>query len=94
MVSDYLEEIRMSYTFPPDVAKLIQEQMESGAYSSEDDVLRVALTVLGQYVSPEDDTEYHETLAAVREGHADAEAGRVTPLRTLIEEFRQRQTLE
>ena len=84
----------MSYAFPPDVAKLIQEQMATGSYSSEDDVLRVALTVLGQYAEPEDEDEYRETLAAVREGHADAEAGRVTPLRTLIEEFRQRGTLE
>ncbi len=84
----------MSYAFPPDVAKLVQEQMALGGYASEDDVLRVALTVLGQYAEPEDEAEYRETLAAVREGRADAEAGRVTPLRTLIEEFRQRGTLE
>ena len=38
--------------------------------------------------------EYEETLAAVREGIADREAGRMIPLRTLIEEMRRIQERE
>ena len=33
----------MAYQFPPDVAKLVEEQMAVGAYRSQDDLLRDAL---------------------------------------------------
>ncbi|MGE3780311.1 MAG: type II toxin-antitoxin system ParD family antitoxin [Pirellulaceae bacterium] len=36
----------MHYAFPPDVRQLITQQLESGRYASEDDVLRDALRVL------------------------------------------------
>ncbi len=36
----------MTYQFPPDVAKLVQAQMASGGYNSEDDLLRDALSAL------------------------------------------------
>jgi Arc/MetJ-type ribon-helix-helix transcriptional regulator len=36
----------MSYPFPPDIAALIQQQMTSGNYGSQDQVLRVALEQL------------------------------------------------
>jgi Arc/MetJ-type ribon-helix-helix transcriptional regulator len=82
----------MSYAFPPDVARLVQEQMATGSYSSEDDVLRVALTVLGQCapIEDEDAKEFRETVAAVQESIADMEAGRMRPIEELIEEARHR----
>lgn len=33
----------MPYQFPPDVQQLVHDQLASGQYSSEDDVLRTAL---------------------------------------------------
>jgi Arc/MetJ-type ribon-helix-helix transcriptional regulator len=38
----------MAYQFPPDVEKLIKRHIESGAYSSEDEVLRDAMGALDQ----------------------------------------------
>jgi Arc/MetJ-type ribon-helix-helix transcriptional regulator len=80
----------MSYRFPPDVARLVQDHLASGDYASEDEVLRDALQALGQFAhsSREVDEEYHQTVAAVREGAADAQAGRMKPLRDLIDEDR------
>jgi len=78
----------MAYQFPPDVQKLLRDHMATGGYPSEDDVLRDALKVLGEFVNSRDeiDEEYRQTVAAVREGLADAEAGRMRPLRTIIDE--------
>jgi hypothetical protein len=39
---------KMSYQFPPDVDQLLKERMASGAYTSEDDVLRDALRALDE----------------------------------------------
>ncbi len=36
----------MAYQFPPDVEKLVNEQMTASGYGSQDDVLRDALQVL------------------------------------------------
>ena len=36
----------MAYQFPPDVDKLLKERLATGAYTSEDDVLRDALRAL------------------------------------------------
>ena len=78
----------MTYRFPGDIAKLLREQMATGRYACEDDILREALRALAEFVhSPaEFDEEYCQTVAAVREGLADAEAGRTRPLRALIDE--------
>jgi Arc/MetJ-type ribon-helix-helix transcriptional regulator len=78
----------MSYQFPPDVEKLVRHYMASGVYTSEDELLRAALTTLGEFsMAPEAlDDEYRQTVAALREGIADAEAGRMRPLRSLLEE--------
>ena len=80
----------MVYHFPPDVEKLVRDHMATGAYTSEDEVLREALRAFGEFVhSPEDvDEEYRQTVAAVQEGLADAEAGRMRPLRDIIDEAR------
>ncbi len=80
----------MSYQFPPDVEKLVRDHMATGAYASEDEVLREALLAFGAFVhSPKEvDEEYRQTVAAVQEGLADVEAGRVRPLRSIIDEAR------
>jgi Arc/MetJ-type ribon-helix-helix transcriptional regulator len=58
----------MSYQVPPDVERLVSEQMRQGSYASEDDVLRDALDALA---------ERNADLAAIRAGIEDMEAGRV-----------------
>jgi Arc/MetJ-type ribon-helix-helix transcriptional regulator len=84
----------MAYQFPPDVKKLVDEQMALGGYNNEDDVLRHALGVLGQfaYSSEEVSNEYQQTVSAVREGAEDVEAGRVRSLREFIREARSTQS--
>ncbi len=39
----------MGYQFPPDLDKLVREQMATGKYRSEDDLLRDALTLLNEH---------------------------------------------
>ncbi len=78
----------MAYEFPPDVEKLVRGYMATLGYGSEDEVLRTALHALGQFEhSPQEVAdEYRETVAAVREGNSDAQAGRMRPLRDIIDE--------
>jgi len=78
----------MIYHLPPDIEKLVKEHMATGDYANEDDVLRDALDALGRFTHTpaEADEEYRQTVAAVREGLADMDAGRMRPLRELIEE--------
>ena len=71
----------MSYQFPPDVEKLVQEQMQQGQYATEDDVLRDALFRLAQY---------REDTAAIAEGIEDMEAGRYRSFEEFDAEFRQK----
>lgn len=80
----------MAYQFPPDVEKMVREQMTARGYASEDDVLRDALDALGQFAhSREDaDEEFRLTVAAVKQGVADMEAGRMRPLRAILNEAR------
>ena len=80
----------MAYQFPPDVAKLVRDHMATGGYASVDEVLREALQAFGAFVHcPEEvDAEYRQAVAAVQEGVADAEAGRMRPLRDIIVEAR------
>jgi Arc/MetJ-type ribon-helix-helix transcriptional regulator len=86
----------MTYQFPPDVDRLIKQQMALGGYASEDEVLRHALAVLGQFAySPEEiDEEYRQSLSAIRDGLADMEAGRMRPLREIIRDARDKATDE
>jgi Arc/MetJ-type ribon-helix-helix transcriptional regulator len=86
----------MSYQFPPDVAKLVQEQMTAHGYASEDDVLRDALDALGHFAHSCEDAEeeFRQTVAAVREGIADMEAGRMRPLREMLDELHGQRKLE
>lgn len=73
----------MNYPFPATIRHLLEERMESGRYTSEDEVLVRALQSL---------KEYDETVADIQEGLDDEAAGRVRPLGEFDAEFRQ--TLE
>jgi putative addiction module CopG family antidote len=61
----------MTYPFPPDLTHLVQGQMATGQYASEDDVLREAMQALA---------ERQDDLRAIQAGIADREAGRFRPL--------------
>jgi Arc/MetJ-type ribon-helix-helix transcriptional regulator len=86
----------MAYQFPPDVDKLVRDHMATGGYASEDDVLREALLAFGEFARCPDevDEEYRQAVAAVQEGMADAEAGRMRPLRDIIDEARGNRPVE
>ena len=56
----------MTYPFPPDLQDLIQIQMSTGGYDTEDDLLRAALQSL---------SEEQEDLAAVKQAVAELEMG-------------------
>lgn len=65
----------MSYSFPPDVEKLVQAQMAECGYGSEDDVLRAALRALCVVQSG------NEPLwAEIQEGIAQADRGKLRVL--------------
>jgi len=86
----------MTFEVPADVEKLIEQHMALGGYNSREEVLRDALDALSQFShdATDLDREYEETVAAVREGLADVEAGRMRPLQDLIDEKRRRQMRE
>jgi putative addiction module CopG family antidote len=65
----------MSYQLPPDVEKLVREQLVAGGYVSADDVLRDALRVFGELKARHD-----QILADVNIGIAQAEQGLARPL--------------
>jgi putative addiction module CopG family antidote len=58
----------MSYNLPPDVQDQIRQQIATGQYSSEDDVLRAALRALAFR---------RDEFAAIQAGLDDVEAGRL-----------------
>ena len=60
----------MSYPFPPDVAALVQQQMATGRFASEDDLLRDALERLTDENSADD-----EDWEAVLEGLEEVDRG-------------------
>lgn len=64
----------MNYPFPATIRRLVEERMESGRYTSEDEVLVSVLQSL---------KEYDEAVADIQEGLDDEAAGRVR----LIGEF-------
>ena len=65
----------MSYQFPPDVEKLVREQLVAAGYGSADDVLRDALRVFGELKMRHD-----QLLADIAVGTAQAEQGLARPL--------------
>ncbi len=69
----------MSYAFPPEIKHLIDENMATGMYSSEEDVLQAALHVL---------SNYNATVADIRQGISDYEQGRGEPLSQVFVDIR------
>ncbi len=70
-----------TYPFPPDLAAEIQRRMETGQYSSEDDVLRDALNALQLR---------DEEVSAIQEGIDDMEAGCLKSFVEFDRDFRAR----
>ena len=61
----------MSYAFPPDVQHLIDLQMASGRYPSQNELLREALLALN---------DFDASVADIQEGMEDERAGRLRSL--------------
>ncbi len=72
----------MTYQFPPNIDRLVKEQMASGAYESEDDLLADALRALATR---------NADLAAVNDAIRDMEAGDTgRPLTEVADEIREK----
>jgi Arc/MetJ-type ribon-helix-helix transcriptional regulator len=70
----------MSYAFPPEIKHLIDQNLATGMYSSEDQVLQAALHML---------SDYHATVADIRQGMSDFESGRGESLQQAMADIRQ-----
>ena len=69
----------MPYSFPPEIKQLIDQNMATGIYASEEDVLQAALHAL---------SDYHATIADIRQGMIDYEQGRGEPLADAMADIR------
>jgi Arc/MetJ-type ribon-helix-helix transcriptional regulator len=69
----------MSYAFPPEIKRLVDQNLATGLYDSEDEVLQAALHVL---------SDYHATIADIREGIVDYQNGRAQPLSEALADIR------
>lgn len=69
----------MSYLFPPVLDQLVREELATGVYHSEDDVLVEAMQAL---------RDRDEAIAGIREGLSDLDAGRVRRLDDVDAELR------
>jgi len=65
----------MAYQFPPDVDKLVKEQMAVRGYGSEDEVLRDALQVFREFQARKE-----QLLSDVQTGIQQADQGLAQPL--------------
>jgi Arc/MetJ-type ribon-helix-helix transcriptional regulator len=70
----------MSYAFPREIKLLIEQNMATGKYASEEDVLQAALHAL---------SDYHATIADIRQGIIDYEQGRGEPPPEAMADVRQ-----
>lgn len=57
----------MAFDFSPEIRHLIDQNLATGVYTSEEDVLQAALHVL---------SDYHATIADIRQGMDDYDQGR------------------
>ena len=71
--------LTMSYSFPPEIRQLIDQNMATGLYATEEDVVHAALHVL---------SDYHATVADIRQGMGDHQNGRGVPLSEAIADIR------
>lgn len=71
----------MSYQVPPDVVPSIDAFIGSGEYASSDDVLRAAVGLLKLQEAD---------VAAIQEGIADEQAGRMTSARDVLDRYASR----
>ena len=69
----------MSYPFPPALDQMVREELATGVYHSEDDVLVEAMQAL---------RDRDEAISGIREGLSDMGAGRVRPLGDVDSELR------
>ena len=69
----------MTYAFPPEIKQLIDQNMATGMYMSEEHVLEAALHVL---------SDYHATISDIRAGMIDYEQGRAEPLSQAMSDIR------
>lgn len=77
----------MGYKFPPDIEKLVSDQMIAGRYPCEDDLIRDALRTLDETrhaVLEEDQL----VIEGIRRGLSDVKAGRTVPLHDFDSQFR------
>ena len=74
----------MSYVLPPDLERLVREELATGVYASEDEVLLEAMRALH---------ERDDAIAGIQEGLADLEAGLVRPLNAVDAELRTKHTI-
>ena len=83
----------MAYQFPPDVEKLVREQMVAGDYGSEDDLLRDALKTLEEHrqMIVYDDPA---VLAGVQQGLDEMQQGQGRPFGEFDAEFRAKRKLQ
>lgn len=65
----------MAYRFPPDIEKLVQEQMVVCGYSSEDEVLRDALRLFREFQARK-----QQLVSDVQTGIDEADQGLARPL--------------
>ena len=66
--------------FPPEIRHLIDQNMATGLYGSEEEVLEAALHAL---------SDYHATIADIRQGMSDYKQGRGEPLSKAMQDVRQ-----
>jgi len=72
------------YHFPPPLDRLVREELATGAYRSEDELLFEAVQSL---------RDRDEAIAGIQEGLADLDAGRVHPLHVVDAELRARHAI-
>lgn len=74
----------MAITLSPEVEKMVNEHIQSGAYSNADDVLRDAMKVLSEV----DERERRETQEAIERAIEQSRRGEGRPAEEVLDEMR------
>ncbi len=75
-----MEEPEMSYEISDSVQQIISQRMATGIYTSEEQLLMIALNKMN---------DYEQTVADVKEGLEDERAGRLRSLQEVDRDLRQ-----